>query len=194
MKTLKMTLVSFAILLGATAYAQDGRIAPFAPSNLVRISPLALLKSKVKFHYERSFSPHFSAGAVGSAFYGMYRGFRVEPFARCYFKATAPEGFYGQGRIHFSWAAASGEMMINSMSATTNVGFSEYGASFDVGYQAVFGKKDNFVFDSYIGYRYSSLSSLKDEMLTDGLDVAKQGFRTLHANAFDLGISFGYKF
>ncbi|MFM7023882.1 MAG: hypothetical protein ACKOXB_13005 [Flavobacteriales bacterium] len=172
-----------------------------AQQNIVRLSPLSIAKFKTRIHYERVLAPKVSAGLMGTAFFGIYPGGRVEPFARFYLSDEAPSGLYLQAKGHYSFNSIT----VTSTDANSNEvvydhDFTEYGGSLNLGWQVLAGKNDNIAFDVYTGYRFSSLKSL-DNVNTTTLSnteaanlAAEVGYRVLHSNLFDLGVSVGYRF
>lgn len=173
-----------------------------AQKNVVRLSPLAFGKFKARVHYERAISEKLSAGAMGSYFFGIYPGFRIEPFARYYLTDEALTGLYVQGKGHFSSNSISVESKDanNVVLSTWKHSFSEYGGSLCLGWQFMMGANENISLDLYTGYRFSNLKALDSQTTTgftqDQIDnrAAEILYRALHSNTFDLGISLGYKF
>lgn len=192
MKKMYLLLSAIAALLFFDVSAQE---------NIIRVSPLAFAKFKAKVHYERVLSPQFTAGAIGSGFFGIYPGARIEPFARFYVSGEAPSGFYFQGKGHYSMNSISVTATDNNGNQSTyEHSFDEWGGSGCFGWQLLAGKKDNIVLDFFTGYRYSSLRSLDnlDQTILSSNELAnltsELGYRVLHSNSFDLGFSLGYRF
>ena len=187
MKTKRLILAAMALVLFSFTTVK-------AQKNIVRISPLGFAKFKAKVHYERTLSDRFSAGLIGNYMFGVYNGVRIEPYARFYVQGTAPAGLYVQGKYHFSHMTLSKGTVLAGWAMPSGYNFSEMGGSLGVGYQVLFGKDKNFAFDIYSGYRFSSLGYTRDIVSSSFDDAAKDGYRLLHVNSFDLGISLGYKF
>ena len=150
MKTKKLILAAVALVMLTTNIAN-------AQKNIVRISPLGFLKFKTKLHYERVITDKVSAGLIANYMFGLFNGYRVDPYARFYFQGAAPSGWYLQGKYHLSLMTVNSGTVINGYTPPANYGFTEMGGSLGAGYQVLFGKSKNFVFDVYSCFRFSSL-------------------------------------
>jgi len=172
--------------------------------NIVRLSPIPIL-SKLKIHYERGISDRFSLGIIGNYGYGKSKGYKVEPFVRCYFIGGNMGGFYGQLKGYYSQGAYSNTLTSSSgtnVSYPLNFTFTNFGGSLSLGYQFLLGKNKDWAFDLYAGYQYSSVS-MKDGSGTSATatpdyqqwkDMARKSFMGNFSPVLDLGISFGKKF
>jgi len=167
--------------------------------HVVRFSPLSLIKGKAKLHYEYGGVEKFGFGIIAAGYYGLYPGFRIQPYARYYITDESLKGLYVQPKFHFSK---------NSFEVTINQGFAdeetiksdidELGGSLDIGWQFLLGGSENIVVDIFTGYRFSSLHG-KDysgvETTQEGSDAGSELlYSLLHSNKFDLGLSIGFKF
>ena len=142
-KTVLTALIAMSI---CTVKAQEKK-------NLVKLSVGIL--NKVRIGYERPIDNNFSYGGVINAYYGLYPGFKIEPFGRYYFGSESPEGLYSQLRVlygNFNYTYAS-SLISESKS------FSSTGGGLDLGYQWISGKNKNIVVDASLGFQFMSKSS-----------------------------------
>ncbi len=171
-----------------------------AQSNVLRLSPFAFGKMKARVHYERALTDKISGGAMASYFFGIYPGFRIEPFARYYLTDEALTGLYVQAKGHYSMNSITVTSTVGTTTSEWKHSFNEYGGSLCLGWQFMLGANKNIALDLYTGYRYSNLKALDNLNTTnlsqDEIDnyAAETLYRVLHSNMFDLGISVGYKF
>jgi len=167
--------------------------------HVVRFSPLSLIKGKAKVHYEYGGVEKFGFGIIAAGYYGLYPGFRIQPYARYYITDESLKGLYVQSKFHFSQ---------NTFEIITNEGnpdektrkndINELGGSLNFGWQFLLGGNENIVFDIFTGYRFSNLQGKGDttiETVEGATDVLSEAFYSaLHSSPFDLGLSVGFKF
>jgi hypothetical protein len=168
--------------------------------SVVRFSPLSLIKGKAKVHYEYG-TGKIGVGVIAAGYYGLYPGFRVQPYGRFYITDEALKGFYVQPKFHFSMNKYD---QLNRdedgllLEGTSEKDFSEYGFSMAIGWQFLLGDNENIVIDVFTGYRGSNLhnkdfSSLETQEETSNA-ANEYLYSLLHSNKFDMGLSIGFKF
>lgn len=191
----KLLLVAFGLFFMSTQVkAQD----------LVRFSPFSLIKLKAKFHYEHGFETEkIGIGVIASGYFGLFPGYRIQPFARYYFMEKALKGFYIQPKLHFSqnsYEVLNVDQDGILLEGTAWESIEEYGGSLSLGWQFLFGPNENIVLDLFAGLRVSNLQKFEENSVATGsylwLDVEDDEdlYRIIHSNIFDFGLSAGYKF
>lgn len=194
MKYLLPRLATTALLLSTLPNPASAQDVPVAKKNIVGLSVFGLI-NKFKLKYERVLSPKFTAGATVAAYYGVYPGVQVSPFARYYFGAEAPSGLYGQGQVGvyhhtsnitvYSNANSSGNMQ----EYTEKTNFNNVGAGVALGYQWLSGRKKNISVDINGGVKIYK-TGIADEGGLTGLTW----YTTGPGSFFNGLISFGYAF
>lgn len=165
--------------------------------HVVRFSPLSLVKNKAKLHYEYGGLNKMGLGVIASGYYGIYPGFRVQPFFRYYLTNESLNGLYVQPKFHYSNHSYEISVTVNGETSTEDYKFDEMGASLSLGWQWLVGSNDNIAVDIFTGYRWSNLHGKFEETLeSEGADdaVGEGAYSLLHSSAFDLGLSVGFKF
>lgn len=169
--------------------------------HVVRFSPLSLIKGKAKLHYEYG-AQKMGFGVIAAAYYGIYPGFRIQPYARYYITDDALTGLYVQPKFHFSQNTFEATVSTNNNGIVTEEkitsDISEFGGAINLGWQFIVGSNENIVIDVFTGYRFSNLHG-KDysdvETEQEGTDAGSEYlYSLLHSNKFDLGLSVGFKF
>ncbi len=159
------------------------------PTNMLRISPFGLV-NKLKLHYEKIVSPRSAFAIAGSIYYSdLDKGsIKIEPHYKFYTSATAPSGAYIIGgptifmlnNYNFRYTASSEQQAIilanqpffNAVTKDALIttfaqnSFASVGGCLGFGYQSIFGKGNNFVFDFAVGYQYVPLPSNIKEPIT----------------------------
>ena len=191
--------------------------------HVIRFSPFGVV-NKVRLQYEYALTDNVSAGAIGSYYYALFPGIKLEPFARYYLTNTpAPEGLYLQAKAvggrfssrlgyvavtehyneagEFSHFSASADDIIKKRQFTTG------GAGIAIGYQALLGKENRVSIDFNLGAQYvhypKEIRKFREEAIVDGKrqvttytpDFADKVWTYTGPGAyFNPMLSFGYSF
>tara|TARA_B100000795_G_C22803019_1_gene442997 strand:+ start:2726 stop:3406 length:681 start_codon:yes stop_codon:yes gene_type:complete len=167
--------------------------------HVVRFSPLSLIKGKAKIHYEYGGVEKLGFGIIAAGYYGIYPGFRIQPYARYYITDESLKGLYVQPKFHFSQNTFEITMSPGTIDEeTVKNDINELGGSLDFGWQFLLGGNENIVVDIFTGYRFSNLQG-KDYNNTETTEgatdlVSETLYTALHSSKFDLGLSVGFKF
>lgn len=155
------------IAIGLTSYGQKNAIKFHASQ-----------KTRLKLQYERMLNNDMSVGLVGSGFYLLYSGVKLEPYFRYYFtpNATGFNGAFLQLKGHYTNALDNTEYREI---------FEEYGASFSIGYQHKFCKR--WLMDTYLGYRGT-------HFVYPSTSESASAFRSLYSTKLEFGLSIGRTF
>jgi hypothetical protein len=172
---------------------------PANGKNIVSVEPIRIW-SGLRFKYERVFEDKYTAGSQATIYYGLHPGFQLAPFGRLYFKQNAPEGLYAQGKIVLGinqsiFDVYSGNSWTTSEKKET---FFNYGAGVALGYQTIFGSRDQWSIDVTMGLKY--VSPIPEPKLSDedfGLANAVDNaawYLTGAGSWLDFLITIGYRF
>jgi hypothetical protein len=96
----------------------------------------------VRVKYERVLTPKFTAGGILTGYYGLFPGVQLAPIGRYYFKANAPEGFYGQAKVLAGYHAYESKSFVS------------FGGGVAAGYQLIWGKSNRWTIDINLGLRF----------------------------------------
>jgi len=162
--------------------------------NMVTLSPSRLLSKGIRLKYERTLTPASSMGTFVTydTRNTIYTGFQLQPFWRLYFKKHAPEGLYFQPRVVLGYHSQEAIFNEDTGEEEKN-GFFNYGAGVALGYQCLFGRRNQWVIDSNLGVKLVS-----DEPSIPNGDIEGIEGALWHSTAtgaiFDLHLSIGYRF
>lgn len=150
------------IAVGLNGFAQENH----EFKSVWGISPLRLWDG-LRIKYERVLTPQVTYGGMLTGYYGRSGyfgsttpGVKLAPVARFYFKGTAPEGFYAQGKIaggifqkNATHYPGHGEAPAVDEKEQT---FTSFGGGLAGGYQLLWGKDNRWSIDVNIGVKYMS--------------------------------------
>lgn len=160
-----LTISLFSNYANANSQVDSVIVSSVQRKNVITFSPFSVF-SKVKIKYERPLHPNFSVGVALAGFYAAFPGYRVEPFARLYFGAEAPDGLYlqGQGAVYHHKALLDLAIVYNKDGVETPAekrSFTRGGAGVGLGYQWLSGSSDRVVVDIMGGFKYYSIPDFK---------------------------------
>jgi hypothetical protein len=174
MKSLQWILILTLLSLSWQAAGSSSKpdSVKIANRDLITLSPLGFV-NKVRIKYEHSVAKKLSVGAYGSYYYGLYPGFKLEPFIRLY-DHSALNGLYGQFNAGFGWHTHEYTQKfqfdsLNHVSEITkgNVSWFSFGFGISAGYQFLAGKKASIPIDLSVGLEYYSMSDHADKVIPD---------------------------
>lgn len=128
------------------------------PSNVITVA--IGLTNKVRLKYEHAFTDHISLTVTGSGYYGFFPGVLGAVGARFYLSGQqAPEGFFVSPRLHVGYFSLDTWETNNRTYEFTQSNFTTLGGGFQVGYQVLFGNRNNISLDLALGFKYLPMPS-----------------------------------
>lgn len=174
-----------------------------AQTQVITFAPLGFI-NKFRAKYEKPLNDNLSVGTYLNAYYAVFKGVRLDPFARLYPGGKAPKGFYLQGKLVVGYFNSKIEYEYEQITPTDTLtlkepqwkSFPTFGGGLGLGYQFLIGKSE-FPIDLYLGFQYSKFTApqsiIKDNMRYETLDDALwylTGPGSLLNMNFGIGFSF----
>ena len=159
---MKRLLITICIVMTFTAIHSQEK------SNLIKLD--IGLFNKVRLGYEHPLNEKFSIGGVVNAYYGMFPGIKIEPFARYYFGSECPSGLYAQARFlygnfhyyYYYYTSNYDPFNIKQNKEVVNT----MGGGLDLGYQWLSGKNKNIIVDISLGIQDMPIISKSNSIST----------------------------
>ena len=128
-----------------------------AQTNVITLAPLGIV-NKFRVKYECKLTDNITVGAFANCYYGVYKGFRADPFIRIYTSGKAPQGFYLQAKACIG--SFSKNVQYSNSTDTTSIKrtWLTYGGGMACGYQCLLGKS-KIPLDIMFGFAYSPFTA-----------------------------------